>query len=95
MWTSLVEGLLDIWTPFLTCLLLAVHYTHQYMLCIVAIVDIRHAVHYKVIRTYHILLLLLTIRVICGFLQGLGNIAQDTATFDSRSVTASFGHGNS
>ena len=42
----------------------AVHYTYQYTLCIVAMIDCNHVhlvVLYKIIRTYHILFLLLFI----------------------------------
>ena len=55
--SHLVEGLADIQTLFLTCLLL-LYTTHiSYMLCIVAIVDCPHehyVVHCKIIRTHHI-----------------------------------------
>ena len=50
-----------------------VHYTHQHVLCNVAISDYTH-VHHKIIRTYH--------RVSYSFPLGLGNIAQENTTAD-------------
>ena len=48
---------------FSNLFIVAVHYTHQHMLCIVAIVDcthLYHVVHYTLINTCYVLLLLLT-----------------------------------
>ena len=42
---------------FSNLFIVAEHYTHQHMLCIVAIIDcihVHHFVHYKIIRTCHI-----------------------------------------
>ena len=53
-----MEGLLGI----SNMLIVDVHYTHQCVLCNVTIVDFIHVhlvVHYKIVRTYHTLLLLL------------------------------------
>ena len=57
------------------------------LLCLVASVDcthVRHVAPYKIIRTFHILLLSLTapIQVSYSFLQVLGNIAQEKTTAD-------------
>ena len=42
-------------------LIIIVYYKHiKSMLCVVAIVDCTNVVHYKIIRTYHILLQFLT-----------------------------------
>ena len=56
-----MEGRQDIPTFFLTCLLWL--YTTHIMLYTVAIVggtQVHHFVHYKIIRTYNIILLMLT-----------------------------------
>ena len=60
-------------------------HTYQYMLCIVAIFDCTHTyyvVHYKIIKTYHILWLFDCTQVNYSFLRRLDNIAQGNTTAD-------------
>ena len=59
----LLEGLLDIETPFILIYCCYTLHTSQYMLCIAAIVDrthVHHVVHLQIIIKYHTVLLLLT-----------------------------------